>query len=74
MCNTELFHLVKRGAEVCFWEEILAPSKELGGRGQVGKVMSVYLQGVPNHLQTTLLAVTELQTKTHSLDQLLARS
>lgn len=74
MCSMELFHLVKRGAEVCFWEEILAPSKELGGRGQVGKVMSVYLQGVPNHLQTTLLAVTELRTKTPSLDQLLARS
>lgn len=74
MCNTELFHLVKRGAEVCFWEEILAPSEELGGRGQIGKVMSVCLQGVPNHLQTALLAVTELRTKTPSLDQLLARS
>lgn len=47
-CKMELFHLVKRGAEVCFWEEILAPSKELGGSGQVGKVMSVCLQGVPN--------------------------
>lgn len=70
----ELFHLVKRGAEVCFWEEILAPSKELGGSGQAGEVMSVCLQGVPSHLQTALLAVPELQTKTPSLQQLLARS
>lgn len=49
--------IVSLGAErcravflVCFWEEILAPSKELGGSGQVGKVMSVCLQGVPNQL------------------------
>lgn len=70
----ELFLLVKRGAEVCFWKEILAPSKELGGSGQVGKVMSVCLQGVPNHLHTTLLAVTELQTKTPGLEPILARS
>lgn len=50
------------------------PCSQQRGRGQVGKVMSVCLQGVPNHLQTTLLAVTELQTKTPSLEQLLDRS
>lgn len=66
----ELFHLVKRGAEVCFWEEILAPSKELGGSGQVGKVMPVSAGSAQLPADNS----AELQTKTPSLEQLLARS
>lgn len=39
--------MVKRGAEVCSWEEIFALSKELDESGPVGRV-----------LQTKLLAVS----------------